>query len=122
MKARISERLLQKHRGPSRRIEVYDEIEGGLVATLFPSGKVSFYLYENRGRKKTKLADWPFFSTMEARELCRKRKGATDEIREYPTLASFIEDTYTPAYALDHKNLKHLIDRKAFHSGQRIVV
>ncbi len=108
MKFRISDSLLRAQSRPDVAIEIYDTVEPGLVARLRPSGHVSFWLYEDRGRKKTKLGMWPQLGTKLARTRCRDERTRERNAVTIPTLEAFLTETYIPAYALDHRNLKHL--------------
>lgn len=115
MKARITDTLLRRERGPKFRKEIYDTAEPGYVALLLPSGKISLYWYQDRGAKKHKLGNWPDFDADAGRELCKQRKQASgaDTTRRI-TLESFIADVYSPDYVLHHKNDKHLDTLKPF--------
>ena len=76
---------------------------------------MSLCWYEGHGDTKHKLANWPDFDADAGRELCKQRKkSAGADPKSTISIKSFVDEAYTPAYALEHKNTKHLDTLKPF--------
>ena len=108
MKVRISDTWIRKSlqsSAVSAGDEVYDEKEQGLVLRIRKRTR-SWYLYEQRGKRKSKLGTWPTLNTDDARSLCSSTKGRKrrDSSTTIPTLQTYYEDEYKPAYVLTHKS------------------